>query len=61
MDININFSYGEDSIHNLAFIKALLIKQFIENLNVTYSHKEELRKEILKELERESKHNEKED
>lgn len=52
MDIKINLSYGEDSIHNLAFIKALLIKFNIEKLNISYSQKEELRKQILKELER---------
>lgn len=51
MDININLSYGEDSIHNLAFIKALFIKHNIENLNINYDQKETLRKQILKELE----------
>lgn len=55
MDININISYGEDSIHNLAFIKALLIKFNIEKLNISYTQKEELRKQILKELERREK------
>lgn len=52
MDININLSYGEESIHNLAFIKALFIKYNIECLNINYSQKEILRKQILKELER---------
>lgn len=52
MDININFSYGEDSIHNLAFIKALFIKYNIESLNISYAQKEKLRKQILKELEK---------
>ena len=51
MDININLSYGEESIHNLAFIKALFIKHNIENLNINYDQKETLRKQILKELE----------
>lgn len=51
MDININLSYGEDSILNLAFIKALFIKHNIENLNINYDQKETLRKQILKELE----------
>lgn len=51
MDININLSYGEESIHNLAFIKALFIKHNIECLNINYSQKEILRKQILKELE----------
>ena len=51
MDININFSYGEESVHNLAFINALFIKLNIEKLNISYRRKEELRKKILKELE----------
>lgn len=51
MDININFSYGEESVHNLAFINALFIKFIIEKLNISYRRKEELRKKILKELE----------
>ena len=52
MDININISYGEESVHNFAFIKALLIKYSIEELNMSYSQKEELRKQVLKELAR---------
>lgn len=52
MDININLSYGEESIHNLAFIKALFIKHDIESLNISHDQKETLRKQILKELER---------
>lgn len=52
MDININLSYGEESIHNLAFIKALFIKHNIEVLNINYNQKEALKKQILKELER---------
>lgn len=51
MDININFSYGEESVHNLAFINALFIKFNIEKLNISYRRKEELMKKILKELE----------
>ena len=51
MDNNINFSYGEESVHNLAFINALFIKFNIEKLNISYRRKEELRKKILKELE----------
>lgn len=51
MDININFSYGEESVHNLAFINALFIKFNIEKLNISYRRKEKLRKKILKELE----------
>lgn len=51
MDINIDLTFGEESIHNLAFIKALLIKHNIEKLNISYTQKEELRKQTLKELE----------
>ena len=50
MNININLFYGEESIHNLAFIKALFIKRNIESLNISYSQKEILLKQILKEL-----------
>lgn len=52
MDIKLNILIGEGSIQNIAFIKALLIKHRIEKLNISYSQKEELRKQILKELER---------
>ena len=52
MDININLSYGEESIHNLAFIRALFIKFSIERLDISYKQKEKLKKQILKELER---------
>ena len=52
MDIKINLSYGEESIHNLAFIKALFIKHDIESLNISYDQKETLRKQILKDIER---------
>lgn len=55
MDININFSYGKESVHNLAFINALFIKFNIEKLNISYRKKEELREKILKELERRGK------
>ena len=54
MNININISYEENSINNLAFIKAFMIKYNIEKLNISYSKKEELRKRILKEPKRSS-------
>lgn len=50
MDININFSYGDEAISNLAFVKALLIKHQIEKLDVDHDEKERVKKEILKEL-----------
>ena len=48
MDINIKITYGEGSLHNLAFVKALLIKNSIENLHINYKQKEELRKEVIR-------------
>ena len=44
--MNINFSYEEQSIHNLAFIKALFIKHKIESLNISHNQKEALLKDI---------------
>ena len=52
MDININLSYGEESIHNLAFIKAVFIKHNIESLNINHNQKEIIQRNVLKELER---------
>lgn len=46
MNMNINFSYEEQSIHNLAFIKALFIKHKIESLNISHNQKEALLKDI---------------
>ena len=51
MDININLFYGDESIHNLAFIRASFIKFNIERLDISYKQKEQLKKQILKELE----------
>lgn len=50
MQIKINFSKDNVHINNLAFVKALMIKNIIENLNITYEDKEKLRKEILEYL-----------
>lgn len=50
--INIKMQLGEDSIYNLAFIKALLIKYNIEELNISYNKKVEIKKLVLKELQR---------
>lgn len=50
MQITFNFSKDNVHINNLAFIKALMIKNVIENLNITYEEKEKLRKEILEYL-----------
>jgi len=50
MQIKINFPKDDVHINNLAFVKALMIKNVIENLNLTYDEKEKLRKEILEYL-----------
>lgn len=50
MQIKINFPKDDVHINNLAFVKALMIKNIIENLNLTYDEKEKLRKEILEYL-----------
>lgn len=52
MDINIKISLGEQSIHNLAFVKALLIKYEIEKLNISHSQKLEIKKDILNAMKR---------
>ena len=50
MQLNLNISYEEESIMNLAFIKALLIKHNIECLNINYIQKEAIHKQILEKL-----------
>ena len=50
MKIDINLSYGEESIHNIAFIKALFIKYNIEQIDISHTEKEKLKKQIQKEL-----------
>ena len=46
MNIIINHN-GENYIHNLAFIKAILIKEYIENMNISLESKEQIKQEIL--------------
>lgn len=48
MEIKIQSS--KNSIYNLAFVKALLIKYYIEDLKVEYPLKEQIRKEVVKKL-----------
>lgn len=50
MNIEINFPENDNYIKNLAFIKALLIKSTIENLDIEFKEKENLRKKILEDL-----------
>ena len=45
-----NFSFEGESLDNIAFIKALLIKRSIENLNINYTQKQYIKKEVLREL-----------
>lgn len=50
MQIQFNFSESNDYISNLAFIRALMIKKSIEDLNISYKEKEQLKNEILETL-----------
>ena len=50
MNIEINYPENKEHIRNFAFIKALMIKLTIEELNISYEEKETLRVEILKYL-----------
>jgi len=49
-EMEIKIQSSENSIYNLVFIKALLIKYYIEDLKVEYPLKEQIKKEIVKEL-----------
>ncbi len=46
MNIRIN-NINEDDIENIAFIKAMLIKRSIEDLEISYKNKEKLKSEVL--------------
>ena len=50
MEIKINFPEDNSHISNLAYIKALLIKSTIENLNISYEEKIKFKNEILEYL-----------
>lgn len=50
MEIKINLPKDNIHIKNLAFVRALLIRDTIENLNVSYQEKEKLKNEILEYL-----------
>lgn len=50
MEIKINFPENNNHISNLAFIKALMIKKSIEDLDIGSEEKEELRKEVLEHI-----------
>lgn len=50
MEIKINVSEGDNHISNLAFVRALLIKNTIEKLDVNYKEKEELKNKVLEYL-----------
>lgn len=52
MKIKMNFPKDNSHISNLAFARALLIRDTIQNLNVSYEEKETLRKEVLEYLKR---------
>ncbi len=50
MQIKINTENNKEYIHNLAFIKALLIKESIERLDISYEEKIQVKNEILEYL-----------
>lgn len=50
MQIQFNFPESNNYISNLAFIKALMIKKSIEDLDISYEEKEQIKKEILETL-----------
>lgn len=47
MEIKLNFPDNDNYISNLAFVRALMIKKSIENLDISYEEKEQLRRDIL--------------
>ncbi len=50
MQIKVNMENNKEYVHNLAFIKALLIKGSIEKLNISYEEKVKIKNEILEYL-----------
>ena len=50
MQIKINLPENKNYIHNLAFVKAIMIKKTIESLNISDENKEKIRTEILEYL-----------
>lgn len=50
MQIQLNFPESDNYISNLAFIKALMIKKSIEDLDISYKEKELFKNEILETL-----------
>ena len=50
MQIKINIENNKEYIHNLAFVKALLIKESIEKLDISYEEKVQIKNEILEYL-----------
>ncbi len=51
MEIEIKNRKEENVKQNIAFIKAFLIKKTIDNLEVSYQEKEEIKKKIIEYLE----------
>lgn len=50
MKIKYNIPKDNSHISNLAFIRALFIRDTIEKLNISFEEKEELKEEILEYL-----------
>lgn len=51
MELEIKNRKEENAMQNIAFIKAFLIKKTIDNLEVSYQEKEEIKKKIIEYLE----------
>lgn len=52
MEINYNIPKDNSHLYNLAFIKAVFIRDTIDKLNIGINEKENLKKEILEHLKR---------
>lgn len=50
MNIKMNIEDNNACINNLAFVRALLIKKKIDNLEIEYQEKEQVLEEVLKYL-----------
>lgn len=55
MQIILNKKDNECYIKNLAFVKAILIKETIESLNISDYEKENIKKEVLEYLKKDCK------
>lgn len=52
MEINYNFPKDNSHVNNLAFVRALFIRDTIEQLNISFEEKQMLKNEILEYLQK---------